>query len=157
MTQASLFAHFETPRNTAPSKPDHPYGWLAQAGQRTARPWRCRTCRAPILSGLDANLAAFRAEADPTPLTALGEALTTLDSIRTLDLTVSGTTGRLTRRGRWRIPSMPAGGRAPGVGDRYDVLPEHHCGRVTPAAWSAPARALPPPAADTLTSDRPPF
>jgi hypothetical protein len=89
---------------------------------RRAQPRRCRSCQAPILIGLDAPLCALRADVDPQPLSALGEALAHLEDRRTYALCNDGPRIVLDYRDAGRIAHRPAGT------GRFDVMAEHRCG-----------------------------
>lgn len=89
---------------------------------------KCRQCRGQILTGLDEDDCAFRAAVDPTPLTALGEALALLARRRTYELRDR----RLFRRDRWQIAGRQAG-------TQYLVLADHSCN-------SSPLPSIPLPA-----------
>lgn len=93
---------------------------------RRAQPRRCRTCNAPVIVGLDADWAACRADVDPRPLTALGEALAHLEGRRTYALVVNGARHVLDYRDAGRITHRPAGGSG-----RYDVMAQHLCYSTT--------------------------
>jgi hypothetical protein len=84
---------------------------------RSACLQRCTKCRAPILYGLDADICALSARADPTPLTPLGEAIALLDGRRTFNLTETAGRIEITARDFWAI-----GGES-----RHPVIPEHKC------------------------------
>lgn len=88
------------------------------AGSRWARLSRCHHCRAQILTGLDNDIAAFDARADPTPTNEIGEALARLDGRYTYSLTRTKDRYKLIRRDRWQI-----------LGDstHVDILAEHKC------------------------------
>lgn len=86
---------------------------------RAARLHPCPRCRRPILSGLDDDIAARTAHADPTPITPLGETLALLTGRATYDLCAPYGRRELWRRDHWHI----AGAR------KYPVLPEHKCGQ----------------------------
>lgn len=92
---------------------------------RRARPTRCRTCKAPTLVGLDDETCALRADADPRPITALGEALAHLEDRRTYALVPNAGRLVLDYRDAGRITHRPAGH------GRYDVLVEHSCNSAT--------------------------
>lgn len=138
MTQSALFAHIEPTADTPSTPPAHPYTWVEKAGPRTAKLTRCHDCRRPVLSGLDEDLGAFQVVVDPTPLTALGEALVLLDDRRTVAARRHGQTGLvLDRRGQWHISAHPAGTGKPWRPS--DVLPTHQCGSapLPPQAYAA--------------------
>lgn len=112
---------------------------------RAARLHHCKSCGRYMLTGLDNDMCASVANADPTPVSPLGEALALIGNRRTY--TLHRTTDRLELqiRDRWQIAGAPAG-------TRHDVLPEHTCEAIDlPAAESVHQRyavALP---------DNPPF
>jgi hypothetical protein len=91
---------------------------------RRAQPRRCR-CGARILVGLDADRCALRADVDPTPLSALGEALAHLEGRRTYALNPDGGRIVLDYRDAGRIAHRPAGT------GRFDVMAEHRCHQPT--------------------------
>lgn len=93
---------------------------------RRAKPRRCRRCGSPTLVGLDADRCALRADVDPQPLTAIGEALAQLEGRRTYALVNDGHRLVLNYRDAGRIAHRPAAG--PG---RYDVMPTHVCGSIS--------------------------
>src|SRR5262245_8937193 len=88
---------------------------------RRARATFCRSCGAGILLGLDAPMAGVAVAVDPTPISALGEALALLDSRTTYSLHWSDHY-ELHRRDQYSIAAKPAGTNA------YDILAEHKCG-----------------------------
>jgi hypothetical protein len=90
---------------------------------RSARLHHCNRCGRYILTGLDNDLCALVAHADPIPLSPLGEALALIGGRSTY--TLHQMTGRLElqARHRWQIEGSPAG-------TRYDVLPAHSCDAV---------------------------
>lgn len=109
--------------------------WLAQnlidAGHwdvnglgRNARGRRCRDCGDWVIAGWDADRCAGTAHIDPTPLTALGEAMALIDGRSTYMLRRhEGRTLRLDHRHRWAIASKPAGH----PDQRGDIVAEHRC------------------------------
>lgn len=110
----------------------------ARGSARGAKPRICERCNAPVLIGLDDDIAALDVTADPTPLDALGEILAVAQGRRTYTLAVTGGRHELNYRDEYRIR-----GRAPGAG-HYDVVPEHRCGIAplpTVAAVTVPAPA----------------
>lgn len=115
----------------------------------------CPGCRTPILTGLDADQCALLAKADPTPLTALGEAMALLDGRATYTLTRDH--GRsivtLSRRTAGTITRQPAGADVASL-LAWDIIGEHRCGQTTPDELTAATRL-----ADlTVTAtDQPPF
>jgi hypothetical protein len=97
--------------------------WLRdhiRANKRTATLTQCRQCAAPILTGLDNDIAALTAKTDPTPITPLGETIALLQGRNTYNLTTNSN-GRkeLDHRDQWQI-SAPR---------KHPVLPEHRCGQ----------------------------
>lgn len=153
MTQPQLFATPHTP--TSMPKTTTPYGWLKPVGGRTARPDRCRHCKAPILRGLDENLCAFQIAVDPAPLAAIGEVLALLDGRSTVTAHRDRSNIILTRRNQWAISRHPAG--QPDRVQPYDVLAEHHCGSPPlPAIDSALTGRIPLPYDDSPDAP-PPF
>jgi hypothetical protein len=88
---------------------------------RRARATHCTTCRTPVITGLDADLAALDATTDPTPLSPLGEALAHIANRRTYALQTEGGRLVLNPRDASRITHRPAGTH------RFDVMPEHRC------------------------------
>jgi hypothetical protein len=105
-----------------------------------ARPRRCPACGASVLVGLDDTVAAFRAVADPTPLSRAGEVLALITGRDTYRLTDPPRVS-LRRRDRWQISGRPA--------DTCVVLPAHACG--------APLAPTPATADDRSSSDRVPY
>lgn len=138
MTQTALFTHVEAHVQTPPTPAPDGYEWVEKAGGRSARYTRCFDCRRPVLSGLDEDLGAFQVTADPTPLTALGEALVLLDDRRTVAARRHAQTGLvLERRSRDRIARHVPGTAQPWRA--FDVLPTHQCGSapLPPQAYAA--------------------
>lgn len=106
---------------------------------RAARAHRCKDCGHLILTGLDNDMCAGVAHADPIPLQPLGEALAQISGRRTYAL--HQTSGRLELVLRYdlQITGAPAGTRP------YDVLAEHTCDAVNlpskPSVYAGPAAA----------------
>lgn len=90
---------------------------------RAARLHRCKHCGRHILTGLDNDMCASVANADPTPLSPLGEALALIGGRTTYALHQATDRLELQVRDRWQITGAPAG-------TRYDVLPAHTCDAV---------------------------
>ena len=105
-----------------------------------ARPRRCPACNSPVLIGLDNNVAAFRAVADPTPLDRAGEVAALLTGRDTYRLTDPPRVS-LRRRDRWQITGQPA--------DQVTVLPAHAC--------HTPLAPMPAATSKESSSDRVPF
>lgn len=90
---------------------------------RAARLHHCKDCGRYILTGLDNDLCAGVAHADPTPLSPLGEALALVGNRRTYTLHQASGRLELQLRDHWQIKGGPAG-------TTHDVLPEHTCEAV---------------------------
>lgn len=88
---------------------------------RTARATACRTCHGPTLTGLDNDMCATVAHADPEPIDTLGEALALLAGRKTYALHPSANGYELVLRYDKQIAGAQPGAR------RYDVLAEHAC------------------------------
>lgn len=94
---------------------------------RAARRALCRTCKGPVLAGLDYDVAAVEAQADADVLGPQGEALARLQGRRTFALVRRDGHVDLRLRDHWQIAGTPAGAR--GLGGRQAVvLAEHRCG-----------------------------
>lgn len=103
-------------------------GAITQSGlSRKAKARECRKCRAWVLAGLDGDVAAMEAIADPHYLTAVGELEALLDERTTYDLEH----GRLYRRYHWNIAKRAAG-------TRHLVLAQHRCQQAMPREWQLP-------------------
>lgn len=105
--------------------------------RRTARFHRCRRCGAIVLTGLDGDVLAWTATADPTPINAQAELAVLLLLQRTYRVDH-------TREGYHLTYRHPAH-RGPGT-----VLPAHACGRRFPGF-------LTPPAQEHTHADQPPY
>lgn len=102
----------------------------------------CPRCHAPVIVGLDADVAAFKATCDPTPLTPLGEYIALADGRITYDLA-----GGYSRKELWQRTALNIQ-----TARRYPVLTEHRCGK--------PLAEYAEPNTDTEKerhSDEPPF
>lgn len=99
-------------------------GHMTETGAtRRARLRSCpRGCGAWVVFGLDGIVAAREARVDPTPLSALGEALALLEGRYTEALYREGGGYALDPRQPIQIKSRPAGATP-----REDVLREHRC------------------------------
>ena len=85
------------------------------------------------------------ANADPTPLSPLGEALALIGGRRTYALRQSSGRLELQLRDQWQIEGSPAG-------TRYDIVPAHTCEAVDlPSAPSVQQRYA------AAESDTPPY
>lgn len=131
------------PRRTP--RPAHPFAHLASKHPDGVKASWCRTCRQPILVGLDDLVCALQARVDPTPLSALGEALARIAGRLTYELR-SGKPVRIVRRGAHRIAAMPAGAPRTRALAPCDVVAAHECG-LSPAEPLTAISALPGPAA----------
>ena len=107
---------------------------------RRAYPHHCRACGQLVLTGLDNDLCAGVAHADPTPLAPLGEALALIDGRTTYALTRGPGRIELTLRDPWQITGTPAGTAG------FDVVAAHTCTAVDlpglPSAYRPTAVAL---------------
>jgi hypothetical protein len=83
---------------------------------------RCPHCHGHILTGYDEDWTALKVDVDPTPLTALGEAMALLDNRGSYHLRTYKTGFALWRRDHWQI----AGSRNY---PRGDVVTRHECGK----------------------------
>ena len=134
MIPAWLAKHLET---TGAGNPD-------RIG-RAARIHHCKHCGRYILTGLDNDMCAGVANADPTPLSPLGEALALIGGRRTYALRQSSGRLELQLRDQWQIEGSPAG-------TRYDIVPAHTCEAVDlPSAPSVQQRYA------AAESDTPPY
>lgn len=88
---------------------------------RAATARTCRDCGAPVLAGLDGDVAAVTVRVDPAPLDAAGEALAVLGGRGTYSLRRSGRRFELDRRDPFHM-------RTPAGTSTYDVCAEHRCG-----------------------------
>lgn len=115
-------------------------------GRDRATPTRCPHCRAPILVGLDDDVAAIPAHVDPWPLTVRDEATAWLATPprRTYRLDATGPRLRIRARDHWQITGTPPG---PGC----HVVAEHRCGQ--PLGDTTP----PPPAHPEATTTGAPY
>lgn len=96
---------------------------------RKARATVCPTCSAHVIVGLDADMCAFTARADPTPLSRIGEVLALAAHRATY--TYTGKPPRLDSRDKYAITRASAA--------EVIVLPEHVCG--APALPTRPVQA----------------
>ena len=138
--QPALFAT-QIPAPDAPAQ--QPYTWAEPWGWRTSKLARCRHCKATIVRGFNDDWCAFQVDADPTPLTALGEVLALMAGHRTLTARRNHHRLLLTRRDRYAIATFPAQGHRPG--NRWDVVPEHTCHTTWPDAAITSSVITPPP------------
>lgn len=131
MTQDALFAQEPTATRTTGQHKDPMPAWLLAelerrlGGFRTARWQRCPTCHAITLHGMDDDIAAGMATADPTPLTPQGEYACTLIHRPTYEAVPRGRTYELWLRDSWRMDKPPDP-------PKVLVLPAHRCGARFP-------------------------
>lgn len=114
--------------------------WNTDGISRRARGRHCRTCRAPILTGLDDDRCGLPVTADPAPIDEVGELIALAAGRRTFDLRQRPTL-RLNHRPTWRI----------GKPRQHDVLAEHRCGE--PHLPTTSSRLTPPPPGWTDTPE----
>lgn len=114
---------------------------------RRARAGACRRCYGRVLRGLDDDVAAFTATADPWPLTGVGELQALLQGRSTYAL--YGKPPSLDIRDPWQIKGRPA--------DTVVVLAEHRCG--TPPLPAREIEGKNPPAIPSRSGahEPPPF
>lgn len=139
-----------------PAKPPHPSPHVASTHPDGVRATWCRSCRQPILTGLDGLACALPARVDPTPLTPLGELLAQLGGLDTYELR-AGRPTRLIRRLAADIAARPADGPGRRRHDAYDVLAAHRCGQTLTGPATAATRIPPPTSAADATPIDPPF
>lgn len=143
MTQDALIETAAETGPRKPSRPPHVAQWLADQ-TRHIQAERCRACRADILRGLNDHWCAWSIDVDPTPLSALGEALAILAGRSTVACETWGESGaRFTRRGRHQITSRPAGTF------RGDVYATHLCGSTPLPSLDSALATTRPAAGDT--------
>ena len=126
-----------------PRQPN-PYTHLATPkADRGIRALHCPRCRAPIISGTDADYCALIIQADTTPLSPAGEMVALLGgrTTYTLEQPLAGC-ARLFRRNPSRIARQK-----PGTPDKpwrkYDVLARHQCGHQIPDTLTIPTMLAP--------------
>lgn len=88
---------------------------------RKAKAARCGKCNRVIMRGLDSDFGSRLVEADPEPLTALGETLALLSGRGTVSLRWLGDRYEMHRRDHFHIRGSPAGTNG------IDVLVIHDC------------------------------
>lgn len=144
MTQQTLFTHKATPKTLDDQ------AWLKQlletktGGFRAARWQRCPNCNQLTLHGMDADLAAGMATADPTPLTETQELACFITGRPTYTLTNRGTSYELNdRRGAYLYGPRPPNHKG------RTIIPAHQCGARFPGF-------IPRPHTKETTND-PPF
>lgn len=115
---------------------------------RRARARLCESCRRPIMRGITADHGGRSADADPTPLSPVGEALALIAGRQTLELRWTDKY-ELDLRDKFRIEGQPAGT------DGIDVLVEHQCGASPLPAF--PSTLKDKPDTKTVTTDKCPY
>lgn len=93
----------------------------------------CRHCGAPVLTGLDAPLAALPVTLDPNPVDNLGEALALIQGRHTYAVSTINESGRYRRCFDQRTASWIRTGPA-----THPIHPEHRCGQPLPPAATTP-------------------
>lgn len=117
---------------------------------RRLRADACPRCQRMIVTGLDGDVAAMLAVADPEPLDALGELRALLDGCETYEARQAlGGRLELDHRDQWRVEGNPPGSFA------GDVLAGHRCGRVNYAGLPSVVEKILRPIA--RASGNPPF
>lgn len=115
---------------------------------RKAQAVACDRCGRAVWRGLDADWCGRSRDADPLPVSALGEVQAIMAGRKTLEL--SGATRlELNYRDAWRIKGRPAGR------DGYDVVVEHKCGDLT--QFDRDNKAREPKQSKTTETDIPPY
>jgi hypothetical protein len=94
---------------------------------RRARVRTCRGCSNTVLIGLDGDTCALVVEADPVPLSPLGEALALIEGRRTVTLSREG--GRYVLGIRY---DLMIEAHAAGTQLNTDILRSHRCGTDVP-------------------------
>lgn len=112
---------------------------MAEAVRRRARITTCAECKAPILVGLDDDVAALVVRVDPFALSSVGEVEAILARRPTYWLRFT----ELDRRNQWNIRGNQA--------DDVTVLVEHRCGWPVPVEWRKPIQ--PPQPRRTVDAD----
>jgi len=96
--------------------------WLERRKAEYARAAQlrvCKKCGAPVLAGLDADIAALKVQIDPTPVDAVGEALAVLAGRGTYELHRSRHGHQIHARYPWNITAPR----------KRPVYPGHRCGQ----------------------------
>lgn len=128
-------------------------GHMTETGAtRKARLRPCPGCPHDVLVGLDDVMCALEVQADPVPLSELGEALAVLQGRRTFHLRREGSGWVIDRRDAADISAEPAS-----TGRRTDVLLEHACSHGPPAPALRAASTFPETRPPVTASERPPF
>jgi hypothetical protein len=133
---------FDLPTNPAlkPAAGGPMPAWLVRlletttGGFRASRWDRCRSCGQLIIRGLDGDVAAFEATADPTPITEGQETLCARIGRWTYALTMNSRRIELDRRDKWSI-GRPSPDRP--------IIPAHNCRGRFPGFLQPPAGPTP--------------
>lgn len=91
---------------------------------RRARAVLCRHCRRAVMLGITAIPGGLTIQADPSPLSRLGEALALMTGRRTVELRWVGDRYEIDLRDHFRIRGSPAGTNG------VDVLVVHDCAQA---------------------------
>lgn len=136
MTQAALFPAPAKTTQAKPAKDD----WLKQlletktGGFRAARWQRCTTCNELTLHGMDADLCAGMATADPTPLSPQQELACFIVGRPTYTLKPRDQAYELSdRTDAYHYGPRPPNHRS------ATIIPAHHCGARFPGFIKRPA------------------
>jgi hypothetical protein len=120
---------------------------------RRTRAILCPGCRRPIMRGLMPLPTPWPVDADPTPLSSLGEALALLAGVKTYELSWSFDHYEIRHR-EW---SMVTYGPADTLKES-DVLGAHNCRVPTSPAWPTKPSLVPDPnVVEAPLPDEPPF
>lgn len=157
--QLSLIGHeptlFTIPTPAPKTRRTHPGRHLNSTSTKGIRAHWCHNCRAPILTGYDADVCAFIVHVDVTPITAIGEALALIEGRHSHEiLTPLSGPHKIRRRTATAIKNRPAGTPKQIFGS-WDVVLTHQCHNPTPAALIAPSTLTTQ--ADEAANDECPF
>lgn len=119
---------------------------------RAAKAVSCPRCRSPVMRGLCADWGGYSIDADPGPLSPMGEVLALLSGRGTFELRWLGDHYEIDRRDHFRITGNPAGTNG------IDVLVRHDCELNAPIHLPTMATSLNDgPRSAKLLPDKPPF
>ena len=118
---------------------------------RAAKAEFCGRCGRSVMVGLNARFGGFEIEADPQPLTAVGEAVALMAGRATVSLAWVGDHYEIDSRDHFRIRGSPAGT------NRLDVLVVHDCGLDYGGAIPNTVTKLPVLSGTVPLPDQPPF
>lgn len=91
--------------------------WNSDGISRGIHAGRCRTCTAPVVRGLDADVAGLPVTCDPQPVDSLGEAIALVGGRGTYTLALIAGRWQVSHRDQWRIAARRAD----------HVLASHQC------------------------------